>query len=160
MKLLPKNIAFSQPKLNRSILFNYFRAYTVLLLILCLATGFIYGIMSHSLKEEVIKANNILLQNTINSIEKEFAILDELLLLINSNSRIIKYTTFQHSHLSPAANYNAYEVLKDLATYAKGNNFIEDIYIFFDNKSIISSTYKAENKFYFKYIDNNLQFVI
>lgn len=159
MKLLPKNIILSKSKLNRSILFNYFRTYTVLLLILCLATGFIYGIINRSLREEIIKANNVLLLNTINSIEKEFAVLDELVSLINSNPRIVKYANFQDSHLSPSVNYNAYEVLKDLATYVNGNNFIEDIYIFFNNESVITSTYKAENKFYFKHIDNKRTFI-
>jgi two-component system response regulator YesN len=155
MKLISQSILFSKSKLDRSILFNYFRAYIVLLLILCLATGFIYGIMNRSLKEQIVKVNNILIQNIVNFLEKEFVGLDELVNLINTNSRVAKYMNMQYDHLSPLVNYNAYEVVQDLAAYANGNDFVENIYIFFDNKSVISSTYKAKNSFYFEYLDKN-----
>ena len=36
----------------------------------------------------------------------------------------------QYDHLSPLVNYNAYEVVQDLAAYANGNDFVENIYIF------------------------------
>jgi len=153
LKLFVKSMVLSQSKLDHSILLNYFRAYTVFLLLLCMTTGFIYGIMIRSLREEIIKANSILLMNTIESIEKEFAVLDDLVLLINSNPRIINYANIQNSHFSPEANYKAYEVLKDLATYVRGNSFIEDIYIFFNNENVITSSYRAEKMFYFKYLN-------
>lgn len=155
MKYKLQSINLLKSKQNRSILFNYFRAYVTLLLILCIATGFIYGIMSHSLKEQIVKVNNILIQNIINSLEKEFTLLYDIVNQINSNFRIEKYMNTHHNHLSPAMNYNAYEIIKDLATYTRGNNFIEELYIFFNNGSIISSTYKTENSFFFKYLDKH-----
>ncbi|HHV95641.1 MAG TPA: hypothetical protein GXX37_04065, partial [Clostridiaceae bacterium] len=160
LKLFVRGIVLSQSKLDRSILLNYFRAYIVFLLILCMATGFIYGIMIRSLRQEIIKANSILLMNTLESIEKEFAVLDDLVLQINSNSRIINYANIQYNDLSPVAFYRAYEVLEDLATYVKGNNFIEDIYIFFSNENVVTSSYRAGKMFYFKYLNkyNNFSF--
>jgi two-component system response regulator YesN len=146
---------FTESKLNRSLLFKYFKAYIILLLILCLSTCIIYGIMNRSLKEQIVRVNNVLIQNIANFLEKEFTNLDELITLINSNSKIIKYMNMQYEHFSPYVNYSAYEVLKDIAAYVNSNNFIDNIYIFFNNESVISNTYKADNGYYYKNLDKN-----
>lgn len=144
----------TKSKINRSILLNYFKAYIVLLFILFIATGFIFGVMNYSLKEQIKKVNNILNKNIVNYLEKEFAYLDELVSQINNNPRMLKYINMQYSD-SPQANYNAYQVVQDLSAYAKNNDFVENIFIFFGNGSVTSSTYKAENDFYFSYLDKN-----
>jgi len=152
MKLISQSILLSKSKLNRSLLFNYLNTYIIIILILCLATGIIYGIMNQSLKNQTIKVNNILLQNTINSIEKEFANMDELVSLINSNPRVIRYLNMPQNVLPNTESYSAYEVIKDLNTYVYSNNFVKEIYIFFSNNIVISNSYKTENWFYFEHL--------
>src|SRR5699024_2478619 len=55
----------------------------------------------------------------------------------------------------PIGNYNAYEIMKDLATYVRGNDFIDNIDIIFNNETIISNTYKVKNSFYSEYLNGN-----
>ena len=153
MNILSKSTGFLRSRINISLLFNYLKASIVLLLILCIAVSVIYGLMNRSLRDQVNKVNDILLQNTMNALEKEFASLDELVSIINFNPKISKYMNMHYHDLSPIGHYRAYEIMKDLRTYVLGNEFIDEIDIFFDNDIIISNSYKADTDFYLEHLN-------
>lgn len=138
---------------NRVLLFNYLKTYILLLLILCFTTVVIFSIMQSSLKEQIEKVNTVLLQNTLSVLEKEFEVIDEVASLINTNPKIITYLNNKSELSQPLADYTAYEIVRDLSNYIRGNSFIDDVYIFFDNKTVISGTYKANINFYSKHLD-------
>jgi len=117
-------------KSKYSALFEYLKTYIIIILILCIGTGLIYGLLTQSLKNQIINVNNVLLQNTLSSIEKEFANMNQLISLVNSNPRVVSYLNMSQNVKPNAESYNAYEVIKDLNTYVYSNKFVKGINIF------------------------------
>ena len=149
MKSIFKGTLLFKSKSSLKILFNYLKTEIVIILILCLGTGLIYGILNRSLKNQIINVNKVLLQNTINSIEKEFSNMNELISLINSNPRVLKFMNIKQNE----QNYNAYEAMKDLNSYVFSNKFVKGIYVFFTNNTVISNEYKVDYNFYFEHLN-------
>lgn len=136
-------------KSKYSALFEYLKTYIIIILILCIGTGLIYGLLTQSLKNQIINVNNVLLQNTLSSIEKEFANMNQLISLVNSNPRVVSYLNMSQNVKPNAESYNAYEVIKDLNTYVYSNKFVKGINIFFNNETVITNEYKAGYELYF-----------
>lgn len=155
MRSFFKRTRILNSKSSLKIIFNYLKTEIVIILILCFGTVLIYGILNKSLKNQIINVNKVLLQNTINSIEKEFSNMDELISLINSNPRVLRCMNAPLNLKNSDQNYNAYEVIKDLNTYVYSNRFVKGIHLFFDNDIIISNEYKTNYDFYFEHFDKS-----
>lgn len=130
MKSFFKRTRLFKSKYSRSILFNYLLTEIVIILILCFGTIIIYGILNKSLKNQIINVNKVLLENTINLIDKEFSNMNELISLINSNPRVQKCMNVPLDIKQNERNYNAYEAIKDLNSYVYSNRFVKEIIIF------------------------------
>ena len=146
-----KKFKIYRSNLSLSVLFKYLKREIVIILVLCSGTVLIYGILNKSLETQIINVNKVLMQNTIDSIEKEFSNMNELISLINSNPRVIRHMNMPHKQNDQ--NYNAYQVKEDLNTYVYSTSFIKGIQVFFDNDDVISNEYKTEVDFYYEHLD-------
>lgn len=132
-------------KYNRSVIVTWLVSYVAVLTVPIVVSFALYMVSYQQVKSESTRANELLLEQMEMSIDSKLKGLKQLSLEIALNKNISSFSSVD----LPLKNSNYYELFlisESLRTYKNANDYIDQIYVMYNNSDTVISTFDHTNR--------------
>ena len=123
---------------NQSILLTWLISYGSILIIPIVISGIIYASTLQIVKTEINRANELALQQMKQSIDSMLRGVERLSVELSMNKSVVAFS-YESSPLTDDNHYDLYMIANDLYTYKLANDYIEQIYVYYENSDTVIS---------------------
>jgi len=125
---MKRPLKFIFNKIKTIIGYNVLKTYLIVIVALVLQSLFMYSFYDDILTKHTSIVNNILLENSIDKIEKDILELEKISVVLNANSRVTSFYG-AGSELTNDQAYQAVQIVKDLKSVKDSNRLIDKVLI-------------------------------